>query len=238
MIKLYQYAPAFGLPNASPFCFKLEAWLHMTGLPFEIQPYDMMQMSKAPKGKMPFIEDQGQIVADSSVIIDHLTQRYGVTLDDWLQPEQKAVALAFQRLMEDHMYWTGVHNRWMTPTGWQTTRNVFFAKMPALLKLFVPALVKRSIRQQLRGHGMGRHSHAQIVAFGQQDIAAIAHFLGSKPYMMGDQPCSLDAVAYAFIANQVAPGVPQSELTQTARSYPQLVAYCERMRERYFVYFS
>jgi hypothetical protein len=54
MIKLYQYAPAFGLPNASPFCLKLETWLRMTGLPFQIQPFDFRQMSKAPKGKMPF----------------------------------------------------------------------------------------------------------------------------------------------------------------------------------------
>ena len=33
MIKLFQFPPAFGLPNASPFCMKLETWLRMAGLP-------------------------------------------------------------------------------------------------------------------------------------------------------------------------------------------------------------
>jgi len=36
VIKLYQFAPAFGLPNASPFCMKMETYLRMAGLPFEL----------------------------------------------------------------------------------------------------------------------------------------------------------------------------------------------------------
>ncbi len=32
MIVLYQFPPAFGLPNASPFCMKLETWLRMAQL--------------------------------------------------------------------------------------------------------------------------------------------------------------------------------------------------------------
>jgi hypothetical protein len=35
LITLHQFAPAFGLPNASPFCMKLETYLRMAGLPCE-----------------------------------------------------------------------------------------------------------------------------------------------------------------------------------------------------------
>ena len=38
MIQLYQFEPAFGLPNASPFCMKVETWLRMAALPFEVPP--------------------------------------------------------------------------------------------------------------------------------------------------------------------------------------------------------
>jgi hypothetical protein len=38
MIKVYQFEPAFGIPNASPFCFKLENYLRMAAIPFEISP--------------------------------------------------------------------------------------------------------------------------------------------------------------------------------------------------------
>jgi len=53
MIKLFQFAPAFGLPNASPFCMKLETYLRMAGLPFElVNSGDVM---KAPNHKLPYI---------------------------------------------------------------------------------------------------------------------------------------------------------------------------------------
>jgi hypothetical protein len=38
MVKLYPFAPAWGLPNASGFCLKLETYLRMAGLPYEIAP--------------------------------------------------------------------------------------------------------------------------------------------------------------------------------------------------------
>ena len=36
VIRVHQFAPALGLPNASPFCMKLETYLRMAGLPFEL----------------------------------------------------------------------------------------------------------------------------------------------------------------------------------------------------------
>ena len=57
MIRLHQFAPAFGLLNASPFCMKLEMYLRMAGLPYEaVNSGDVM---KAPKRKLPYIDDGG-----------------------------------------------------------------------------------------------------------------------------------------------------------------------------------
>jgi len=71
MIRLHQFAPAFGLPNASPFCMKLETYLRMAGLPYET--VNDGNVLKAPKGKLPWIDDDGTRVADSSFIIEHLS---------------------------------------------------------------------------------------------------------------------------------------------------------------------
>ena len=35
MIKLFQFPPYWGLPNASPFCMKVETYLRMTGIPYQ-----------------------------------------------------------------------------------------------------------------------------------------------------------------------------------------------------------
>ena len=102
MIKLFQFAPAFGLPNASPFCMKLETYLRMAGLPFQL--VNSGDGFKAPKRKLPYIDDGGTVVADSGFIIDYLKGRYGDPLDDALSPLQRALATAFQRLFEDEPF--------------------------------------------------------------------------------------------------------------------------------------
>jgi glutathione S-transferase len=87
--------------------------------------------------------------------------------------------------------------------------------------------------RELHGHGMRRHSQEDIHTLGCRDIAALADFLADKPYLMGMQPCSLDAVAYGFLANLL--WVPlDSALKQRAQKTPQLERYCQRMRDRYY----
>jgi glutathione S-transferase len=87
--------------------------------------------------------------------------------------------------------------------------------------------------KELNGHGMGRHSREEIYALGCRDLTALADFLGDKPYLMGEQPCSLDAVAYGFLANLL--WVPlESALKHHAQTYPHLERYCQRMKSRYY----
>jgi glutathione S-transferase len=233
MIKLFQFAPAFDLPNASPFCLKLETYLRMTSQQFEIPVASMSDVTKAPKGKMPYIEDNGKTIADSSIIIDYLKTTYGDTLDGWMTDQETAVALAFQRMIEENLYWTVVHSRWIAAEGWHKTKVEFFRTLPAPLKLFVPALSRRGLMKSMKGHGMGRHSESEIYEIGKKDVTAIAVFLGNKAYFMGDRPSSIDATVFGFIANLVVAPV-ESALKEHALKYPPLLAYCERMKARYF----
>ena len=231
MIRLHQFAPAFGLPNASPFCMKLETYLRMASLPFEL--VNSGDVLKAPKRKLPYIDDDGTLVADTSFIIEHLKARYGDPLDAALSPQQRAVATAFQRLFEENLYWAVVQTRWAEDAGWQKTRQAFFGTLPAPLRWFLPTLARRGLLAEMRGHGMGRHSVAEIQAIGCRDVTAVADFLADKPYMLGEQPSSLDATAHAFLANLLWAPV-DSPLQRHARTRPTLEAYCQRMKARYY----
>jgi glutathione S-transferase len=76
MIKLHQFPLVFGR-NVSPFALKLETWLRLAGLPYELVP--TRNPGQGPKGKLPFIvDDDGTVVADSSLIIEHLVRTRGL----------------------------------------------------------------------------------------------------------------------------------------------------------------
>lgn len=231
MIRLHQFAPVWNLPNASPFCMKVETYLRMTRLPYEsvITP----NPGRGPKGKLPFIEDQGRVIGDSRLIIDYLKQRYGDPLDSALSAAEHAQALALARLIEEHAYWTLVYSRWIDPANWPQTRAAFFGMLPAPARAAVGGLVRRKQRKSLHGHGLGRLSPGEIDQLARADVDAIADFLGDKPYAQGDTPTSLDATVYAYLANLLWTPTG-SAAKRRAQERPQLDAYCQRMRERFY----
>lgn len=231
MIKLYQFPPAFGLPNMSPFCMKVETYLRMAGLPYEC-PRGASHM-KAPKGKLPYIEDNGKLVADSTSIIEYLKQVYGDPLDSHLAAQERAVALAFQRLLEENLYWSVLYSRWIDERGFALLKREIFNRLPVPLRWILPRLAQRGLARELHGHGMGRHSRDEIYAIGCRDLTALADFLGAKQYFLGDRPTSFDAGAYAFLAGLIWVPV-ESPVKEHARRYPQLAAYCGRMKARYY----
>lgn len=231
MITLHQFPPAFGLPNASPFCMKLELYLRMTGLPY-CNRYTL-ELHRAPKGKLPWIDDDGTAVADSGLIVEYLQRKFGDPLDGDLTPLQRAQALAITRLLEEHLYWAVLHDRWIAEDGWELTRAAFFDALPWPLRVVVPFVARRGIRAELRGQGMGRHTPQQIHALGVADIDALAALLGEQEYFLGAQPASVDAVAAAFLANLLM--VPlETPVKRAAAAHPNLAAYCRRMAQRYF----
>ena len=231
MIILHQFPPAFGLPNASPFCLKLELYLRMADLPYRNR--FTLELHKAPKGKLPWIDDDGRTVADSGLIIDYLKEKYGDPLDAGLNPEQRALALAIARLIEEHLYWAVLYGRWIAPQGWKMTRPAFFGTLPRPLRAIVPLVARRSMRAELQGHGMGRHSPEQIEAFGVADVDSLAALLGDQDYFLGTQPTLVDAIATAFLANVLM--VPlETPIKTAAAGHNNLVAYCRRMATRYF----
>ena len=231
MIKLYQFAPAFGLPNASSFCLKLETYLWMVEIPFE-SVYSI-EMGKAPKGKMPYIIDGDLKIGDSNLIIDYLKQTYGDRLDAHLTASERAISQAMRRLIEENLYWAMVHNRWIEPKNWEITKEVLFKEFPPILKAIVPILARKDTQKQLQGHGMGKHSSAEIYAIGIADLVALSDFLSDQQFFFGDEPTSLDAAAYGILANIL--GTPfDSPLKDKAQQLNNIVAYRDRVRARYY----
>jgi glutathione S-transferase len=230
-IKLYQFAPAFGLPNASPFCLKLETYLRMVEIPFE-SVYGS-EMGKTPKGKMPYIVDGDKTIGDSNFIIDYLKQTYGDRLDAHLSLSERAISLAMRRLIDENLYWAVVHNRWVENDNWEITKKAYFADLPPVIGSIVPNLLRQGARKKLQAQGIGKHSAAEIYAIGIADLMALCDFLADKPFFLGNEPTTLDAAAYGSLANILWPPY-NSPLKAKAQQLNNIVAYCDRMRDRYY----
>jgi len=233
MITLYNFGRFGGLNDVSPFCLKLEAYLRMSGLDFEVKSGQKYLM-KAPKKKLPYIMDEGQAIGDSNLIIEYLKQKYGDRLDGWLTQEQQAIAHAMTRMIDENLYWSMVHARWMLDHNWQKLRALFFAGMPFPLNKFIPPHIRKGVKNALYQHGIGRHSDAEIAEIAHHDLKALSDFLGDKEFFMGKQPCSLDAAAYGILAELILLPDFTAPVMDHAKSFANLADYAKRVDQRYF----
>lgn len=230
MLKLYQFERTWGIPNLSPFCCKIETYMRMAGIEHEIKPALPM---RAPKGKLPYIDDDGKKLGDSRFIVTYLKSAY-TDLDAVLTAEELAVSTAMQRLLEEHLFWVVLYSRWQyTDENWQINKKAIFNPLPPIIRDIVANLWRKKIQQQIYGHGMGRHQTEEIFALGKQDIDALAAHLGHKSYFFGDRPTTLDASAFGLLIN--ISGCPiESPLKEHALTKENLVAYSKRIMHSFY----
>ena len=230
MLTLFTTGSRFGLPDASPFVVKALVLLKMSGLAFQTKAANF---SKAPRGKVPYIEENGRIIGDSTLIRRHLETQHGIDFDAGLTPQQRAIGWAFERLAEDHLYFALIEGRWLVAENFDKGPRQFFDFAPAPLRPLVIAIVKRKVRQQLKGHGLGRHSRADIAAFAGRDLEAISVQLGDKPWLFGDTPAGADATVWAMVTSALCPYF-EMEVRREAERFPNLMAYRDRGLARWF----
>jgi glutathione S-transferase len=230
MITLYTFGRNFGLPDPSPFVTKAEVLLKMSGLPFRI---DTGGFNKAPKGKLPYIDDDGERIADSTFIRWHIEKKYQFDFDRGLDAGARSTAWAFEKMVEDNLYWALLDSRWTDDANFQKGPAQFFSRVPAPLRPIVIAMVRRQIRKMLKAQGLGRHSNAEVVAIGTRSVDAMADQLGQKPYFMGAEPSGVDATMFAFAAGTLCPAF-DTPLRTAAERHANLRSYVGRMTARFY----
>jgi len=197
-LTLIQYPRAMGVMNASPFCMKVELFLKLAGLPYTVD--DKTPPFKAPKRKLPALRDGDALVADSEAIVAHLQRQYAAQLPAALRVPESGPQLALRRLLEEDLYFAMLWLRWIDDTGFALTGKAFFSFLPGPLGPWVAALVRRKMRRDLVGQGMGRHTPEEIAARACADLDAVAAMLGEQAFFAGAAPGAIDCCAYAFLA--------------------------------------
>ncbi len=232
MVKLYGFGPGFGVTDPSPFVLKVETFLRMADIEYESCP-DIGNLQKAPKGKLPFITDDGTTIADSDFILSYLQDKYQVNLDANLSAEEKSTSYLIGKSLDEHLYWCLLYSRWVNDDIWAQLKKEFFSSMPMPLRLIIPTLARRNALSGLQKQGLGRHSAAEVKTITQRSLQALSTVLGDKTYFFGETPSTLDATAFGFLGQFIIVSL-ETELNDLARSFKNLVDYCDNINAKYF----
>jgi len=227
MIKLCQFrAPRF-FPNLSPYCVKIESFLKLHHIPYEIEI--IPGAHRAPRGKLPFIKDDERVISDSTVIIEYLKDKYKLNIDPHLGDKEKAESKALQRLIEEHLFYIHAYFRWIDHDSYKEFKKAVFGKMPFIMRDIVPTIMRRRLLKRFKSHALSDHSKAEILSKAQEDITALAHFLGDKKYFFSENQISfIDIICFSFVGN-ILNDVFASPIKEIALKHPNLKNHSDHM---------
>jgi glutathione S-transferase len=228
MITLYGFGPGFGLPEIGPFVTKTEVQLKMAGLSYR---KEKARPTASPKGQLPFINDDGDTIADST------EGKYGFDFDAPISLQARAQAWAFERMIEHHLYWAMVGARWVDPENFAKGPAHFFDGAPEHLREKLREDAQFRVAENYLLSGLGRHAPDDDVDLAVRSLLALSVQLGDKPYLMGDTPCGTDATAFGALAGILTPFFT-SPLRQRAEQFGNLRAYVDRMMLQYYPDFA
>ncbi|XP_049829864.1 failed axon connections [Schistocerca gregaria] len=240
VVYLYQFSRTPLIPSLSPYCLKVETWLRLAGIKYENVDHKMKFRSK--KGQLPFVELNGEEIADSTIILKELGQRFGKDLEAGLTNDQKNVSHAMISMIENHLVWVVAWWRTKYPDnvikGYKVNlQHALGSKIPnGILNFFFKFTFARKGAKKVKAQGIGVHKPEEIIEFGQNDLKVLSDMLADKPFFFGDEPTTLDVVAFSSLAQIY---FIEKEVQYSLRDYMQencanLVGHVNRMKERCF----
>lgn len=226
MITLHSYPTLFGVADNNGYGLKVFAFLKLAGLPFSHR-HDF-DASAAPRGQLPYIEDDGEIIGDSDTIIGHLHARYRPALDAGLTIAQRDTSHLIGRLLDD-LYWVMSYSRWKDERYWPAFAAALRREHPALTEA---SLLKAREFNAQRYHfqGIGRYEPAAAYARGLADLQVLANAIPDSGFVHGPRAGSIDAAIYGFIANIWFFDI-DTPLKQFVSTRSNLIRHCTSMHE-------
>jgi len=215
MITLFQPNSLFGLPNVSPFCLKLEAFMHWQSIDFKKK---LAIPNQGPFRKVPFINYKNTRIGDSSFIIDLLIKDNNISYGSHLDLSK---GHAFSRMMEEHTYWAIVYFRWMDKNTWPKLKDAFFAGIPFFVHPFIVRSARNQAKSALNGQGMGRLSEDLILKRVNKDLNALNDVISQQPFICGEKMTHYDLSIWAILSQFMQCGLT-IKLSDLVKDKPEL----------------
>ena len=226
MLTLYSYPELFGVADNNGYGLKVFAFLRLAEVPFVHE--HIFDASKAPRGQLPYIVDDGVTIGDSETIIAHFMTKYALIIDAGLDGRARDLNLLITRMLDD-IYWVMSYSRWKDERYWPLFRAAMMREHASLTDDGMRKAREFNF-QRYHFQGIGRYAPEAAYARGVADLAVLAHLIPAAGYVHGPAPTSIDAGIYGFIANIYFCDIA-TPLKEFVSSQPNLVRHCTAIHD-------
>ncbi|XP_060602044.1 failed axon connections homolog [Ruditapes philippinarum] len=216
-------------PDTSHFVVKLETYLRFHNILYQ-SDFNIDNYKLGPKQKVPWIEYNDVTLGDSQMIIEFLNKELNVDMDAHLSKQEKALAWAIQKWIEEFMYWISVQWTWVLFI--EETFQDGISPFP----LDEKSAVKDWVANMTYTAGIGRHSEEEILEMTVSNLRKFSDILGERQYIFGDKMSTVDCSAFGIFSQMrwlTPKSCPCYKVFEDGE-ISNVVKYLDRIRDHYW----
>lgn len=223
MLTLYQF-------EISPFCDKVRRILNVKRVPYKIEevpPSKTLTVvrTRNPAGKLPFIVEDDQVVADSTDIAHYLDHRYPRPRLIPTDPRERALCHVLEDWADESLYFVELWLRFgVRENAPEWSRRASHSE-PPLIRRATEAALPTFMRNVLKAQGLGRKSPEAVLDDFDRHLGAIDAWLGDGEWLVGERLTIADIATYSQLA---CAGETDEGASLLARR-PRVLAWMERV---------
>ncbi|WP_439122811.1 glutathione S-transferase family protein [Marivita sp.] len=226
MLTLITYPEGFDEPSLSPFCVKTMIQLDMAGEDW--QPDYASTPSATPLSRLPALQTPDGLIPESGFIQSYLEER-GADFYPGLATKDRVHGHAIIRMIEEHLRVALAHDRWLVDACWAKLMPIAFGTVPAAVRPVLANMVRRQVRNGLKGQGFARMSEAQRMQCLTPDLDCLTDMLWDKPFLLADHPTAPDTIAVPVLS-MLASLPADTAIRRAVRGNETLMGYIQRGR--------
>uniref|UniRef100_A0A7I4YAS3 GST C-terminal domain-containing protein n=1 Tax=Haemonchus contortus TaxID=6289 RepID=A0A7I4YAS3_HAECO len=235
IVYLYQFPRAESLPNLSPYCLKVETFLKANKIPYEVCS---LLLGRSAYGLLPFIELNGEHIADSQIILHRLKIHFKVK--PLPSPKDEAIARTIERTTENHTAMVifkfkiveSIGNDYVNATRMLPSLGVPHALAP-IFAPFVSYMMKSKISKRV-ATSLGKFSDEDFKQLLRKDLDTYRDLLAGNKFFFGDEISSADCTLFSQLATTIYIPVDSYAKNVIQDEYPELVTFCDNVRDKVF----
>lgn len=223
MIVLHQF-------EISPFCDKIRRVLHAKHVPYQVREVppsrsftDVRRVNRI--GKLPVLEHDGRVVADSTDIARYLEERFPTPALLPAHPRERALCHVLEDWADESLYFYEMTLRFTLPHNARRWIPELTRSDPVWFQKLAPWLGGLLFGRTVRAQGVGRKPVAMLIADVERHVQAVDGLVGDGPWLVGGALSLADIAVFAQLfclrgADEGARAVDQ---------HPRVAAWMERV---------
>ncbi|KAL0131165.1 hypothetical protein PUN28_002613 [Cardiocondyla obscurior] len=236
MLQLYVWKGDWGLPSVDIECLQVLAYAKFSEIPLKVNPAS--NLFTTPNGRLPLLKADLHTLDTVKDILPYFRANH-YNSDYTLSDKQCADVLAYDSLLKEKLYPAFQFIWWIDKKNLDELIRPWYCKALSFpFNFYYPGKFERQAQALIDSlYPLEENINVienEVYSEAQKCLTLLSTRLGDENFFCGEQPSTIDAVVYSYLAPLLKAPLPNPILQNHLKACTNLVKYVSRISQRYF----